>query len=163
MTNFKTAVKSVAERSNQKRIGLWHVVDRRIKWEKFLRVLSGVMALVSGASVTALIGATFDTTIVKIFAAAVAFASGVLGLVSSIYYDSKETAQILDIGGQFLRLRERCRVLVVNGTVTEDRGADEHNVANKEYEDYTAASDRFLPVNFTDKFKIQYPTMHWDD
>jgi hypothetical protein len=162
MTNLVPAIKDVADRANQKRIALWYIADSRLKWERFFRVLSGVMALISGASVTTLFGNASDSTTTKIFAASVAFVSGVVSLVSSIYFDSKETAKICEVTGKFLALRERSRCLILHDIATGTHGMSELKTLNKDYADYSEIVDRFLRPGFNAKFKIPNPSITWD-
>ena len=120
------------------------------------------MALISGASVTTLFGSSFDSATIKIFAAAAAFVSGIVSLVSSIYFDSKETAKISEVAGKFLALRERCRCLILDGNAMGNHGLSELKTLNKDYADYSEIADRFLPAGFNAKFKIPNPSMTWD-
>jgi membrane protein implicated in regulation of membrane protease activity len=63
--------------------------NRRVRWQKILHMASGVLALISGASITAIIVELTSSMSVKVFSAALAFLSGVISLVVTSYFDEK--------------------------------------------------------------------------
>jgi len=77
----------------------------RTKWNKRLHVASGVIALFSGGAVTAVFTELTSSLVVKIFAAAFAFSSGIISLVASTMFDTKETQSMFDGANQYLVLR----------------------------------------------------------
>jgi hypothetical protein len=111
---------------------------RRIFWAKVLHVLAGVLALISGASVISLIAAVSDELGVKIFAAAIAFASGLTTLVISSYFDQKETVNILEGASHFLALRDEANVTITRPNLTPAQAYETLDKLRREYDDYTA-------------------------
>ena len=103
-----------------------------------LHVLAGVLALISGASVISLIAAVSDELGVKIFAAAIAFASGLTTLVISSYFDQKETVNILEGASHFLALRDEANVTITRPNLTPAQEYETLDKLRREYDDYTA-------------------------
>jgi hypothetical protein len=111
---------------------------RRILWAKALHVIAGVLALISGVSVTSLIAAVSDELGVKIFAAAIAFVSGLTTLVISSYFDQKETLNILEGASHFLALRDEANVTRTRPNLTPAQAYESLDKLSRAYDDYTA-------------------------
>jgi hypothetical protein len=84
----------------------------RTKWNRGLHLASGLIALLSGGAITAVLTELTSSLGVKIFAAVFAFSSGIISLVASTLFDTKETQSMFDGASQFLVLRDRLRLLV---------------------------------------------------
>ena len=96
-----------------------------------------MLALISGASVTSLIAAVSEEIGVKIFAAAIAFASGLTTLVISSYFDQKETLNILEGASHFLALRDEANVTITRPNLTPAQAYESLDKLRRAYDDYT--------------------------
>ena len=91
----------------QKRMMLLNGAGRRQKWQRALHLLSGIITLVSGGSVAALLATMSGAGGLKLIGAIVAFLSGVLSLVVTTYFDVKETQKMFEGAGAYGALRDR--------------------------------------------------------
>ena len=115
----------------------WRSADRKIFWAKALHVIAGVLALISGASITSLIAAVSDELAIKIFAAAIAFASGLTTLIISSYFDQKETLNLLEGASHFLTIRDEANVTITRPNLTPLEAYELLDKLRREYDDYT--------------------------
>jgi hypothetical protein len=76
----------------------------RTKWQKGLHIGSGTVALLSGMASTMVTGTQF-------VAAALAFLSGIVSLLTTTLFEVKETQRMFEGAYQFLVVRDRLRTL----------------------------------------------------
>jgi len=117
----------------------------RTKWNKRLHVASGVIALFSGGAVTAVFTELTSSLVVKIFAAAFAFSSGIISLVASTMFDTKETQSMFDGANQYLVLRDQLGLLVHEAWLIDAKQIlDRLKKLRAEYAQASRAYDRLL-------------------
>lgn len=103
-------IENLREVANEKREMLLATSQGRSRKRRGIYVASGVLALLSGGSCAALIAPVTDLIGVKILSALFALTSGVISLVTTAYYDDKETGQINEGAGRYGDLRDQADV-----------------------------------------------------
>ena len=96
----------------QKRMMLWNRAARRQQWQRALHLASGIITLVSGGSVAALLATISGAENLKLIGAIVAFLAGVLSLIVTTYFDVKETQKMFEGASNYGILRDRLVSLV---------------------------------------------------
>lgn len=107
-----TSIRYIREVSHEKRVLLMTKAQKRVGRKKAIYVISGSLALLSGGTASALVAPAADFIGVKIMAAALAFVSGVISLVTTAFFDEKETAKMNEGGGRYGELRDRADVIL---------------------------------------------------
>jgi hypothetical protein len=148
MADSKTALARLAEVCQEKRARLGRVASRRSDWRRALHVTSGVLALISAASITAVIAQLTNSLVVKVFSAVVAFLSGLITLVISAYFDEKETMKIFEGSNKFLSLRDQADLVRDRDDVTEKQAFAALEKLRVSYASYCAEYDHYLPTEF---------------
>ena len=126
-----------------KRELLGQLAAERIAWAKHLQLAAGVLALVSAASITSLISTLSNPTTLKIFAAVVAFASGVITMVIPTYFDQKENLTILEGANRFLELRDEANTLAKRPSLTPTETYDALERLRRAYDEQSARYGQF--------------------
>jgi hypothetical protein len=103
---------SIREFANGKRQILWSGAGARAHRRRMIGFSSGVIALVSGGSAAALLVPIANLMGVKIVSATLAFASGIITLLSASFYDDKETARMYVAAAAYGDLRDRISVVL---------------------------------------------------
>jgi hypothetical protein len=107
-----TNIRNIREVSHEKRVLLMSRAQKRTGRKKVIYVVSGSLALLSGGTASALVAPAADVIGVKIMAAALAFVSGVISLVTTAFFDEKETAKMNEGAGRYGELRDRADVIL---------------------------------------------------
>jgi hypothetical protein len=95
--------------ATRKRDHLMGMAERRKKWRRRLIVFSGLVALISGGAITAVISDRTDSMTVKVLSAGLAFVSGLTSLFLGTYFDEKETQKMYDGAAKYLAFRDRVK------------------------------------------------------
>ena len=100
--------KKLFDKCHHKRSLLHNAAIKRADRRKKLRFFAGMLALLSGASITAVL-ATFveDSRAIKILSAVLAFASGLISLLLEGFYDPQDTQHMFSGAFEFLALRDK--------------------------------------------------------
>ncbi len=98
--------------AQEKREMLLQSGQRRVNIKKYIYVISGSLALISGGAASSLVAPAADFLGVKIVAAALAFVSGAISLVTTAFFDEKETAKINEGAGRYGELRDRADIVL---------------------------------------------------
>jgi hypothetical protein len=133
-----TLLRTLADACDAKWELLGRFAYRRLFWAKALQVIAGVFALISGASITSLFASVSQELGVKVFAAAIAFASGLTNLLISSYFDPKETHNILEGASRFLALRDEAHVAINDPDLTPAQAHKALVTLSRAYDDNTA-------------------------
>jgi hypothetical protein len=96
---------------NQRIAALNGAAQRRTKMHKYLRVGSGVVALVSGGAVSAAL-VEFLPAYTKIVGALLAYASGIVTLMSDVFVDPKETHKMFEGAAHYAVIADRASALL---------------------------------------------------
>ena len=107
-----TSIRHISRLSREKRKLLIGEFRKRGRRKKKMQVATGVLSLISGGAASALFLPAMDLVGVKAFAAVVAFASGLISIISHTYFDDKETAKISEAAGAFGELRNRADIFL---------------------------------------------------
>jgi hypothetical protein len=107
-----TSIEYIRSVAHEKRLLLLKQAQSRVNTKKYIYVLSGSLALISGGAASALVAPAADVIGVKLVAAGLAFISGVIALVTSAFFDEKETAKINEGAGRYGELRDRSDVVL---------------------------------------------------
>ena len=161
MANVDSDIKKIAENADQKRTALWILAERKLRWERRLRILSGIMALVSGASITTLFGKFTNELLTQIFSAVVALLAGILTLVASIHFDIREIVRMYEAMSKFQKIRNSAILIVRSMDGNQPPPSKVIEDLMKEYGDLSAASDQFLPPGFIESLKISPSNIKW--
>jgi hypothetical protein len=153
-----TELKRVAQVANIKRQALAEVAQHRTRMAKALHLGAGICALVSAGSITAIIADVTSSLGVKVVSACLSFASGVITLVFTNYYDEKETRQIYDGAAKFHHIRERADLARGRPETTEKQAFADLIKIRAEYREYSSELDRFLSRRI--KNKGPYAALH---
>jgi hypothetical protein len=100
-------------RASHKRDHLMRLAERRRKWRRHLIVFSGIIALISGGAITAVISNLTDSMTIKVLSASLAFASGLTSLFLGTYFDDKETQKMYEGAARYLEFRDRAKRAVM--------------------------------------------------
>jgi hypothetical protein len=121
---------------------LWQSARRRTKTQKGLHVAAGVIALFSGGAITSVLTAVTSSLIMKIIAAGFAFLSGMISLLTTTLFDTRETERMFDgatqyaiLGNRAQSLLDRNRTLSFNQVQNETaRLTENHGSLIKQYD-----------------------------
>ena len=117
----------------------------RSKWQKRLHIASGVIALLSGGAITAVVTDLTSSLQMKIFATTLAFSSGIISLVTTTLFDTKETQRMFEGAAQFLIIRDKLRALHHRrSTLTPDQFDEALGPLRTEYNKTSADFDPLL-------------------
>jgi hypothetical protein len=94
-----------------KRMILLEKAGHREQWQRTLHLASGIIMLISGGSVAALLATIGGGASLKLIGAVVAFLSGVLSLVVTTYFDPRETQKMFEGASNYGLLRDRLDTL----------------------------------------------------
>lgn len=111
-----SSIRYMREVSHEKRVLLLSRAQKRVGRKKIIYVVSGSLALLSGGTASALVAPAADVIGVKIMAAGLAFVSGVISLVTTAFFDEKETAKMNEGAGRYGELRDRADVVLNSRT-----------------------------------------------
>lgn len=139
------ALQGVAQGCSAKRTALAKAGMRRSAWRKGLHLTSGILALLSGAGISAIIAKLTTSMAVQVFSAVIAFASGLITIVMAGYFDEKETAKIYDGAGKFLALRDQAMLVLSRPDVTEKQAYSALEKIRADYAKHSQEFDRFIP------------------
>jgi hypothetical protein len=107
-------LKKLAYVCNKKRLVLIEQANKRNRRRKLVNIAAGVLALLSGSSVSVALANVLNQTSFSILGAVLAFVSGVLSLITSTYYDDKETRQNSEGAAAYGALRDRAEIEVLH-------------------------------------------------
>src|ERR1700730_14411004 len=93
---------------------------RHLFMRRTLHVASGVLALLSGSTITAVATKALSPDVWQIVSAATAFLSGVSTLLVSGFFTDKDSQAMLELAGKFLSLREDGSIIIQRPGRTED-------------------------------------------
>lgn len=126
------------------KIHLYHDAgDRRSTINKRLQLIIGVTALISGASITAIIALFIpDTVITKAICAMLSFLSATCSLVLGIYFDEAHTRKIFEGVARYRSLLIKAKRVLV-----EERNKKSAYLSlARDYQQSSAEFDRLLPA-----------------
>jgi hypothetical protein len=116
----------------------------RLTRRKILRFVAGTLALLSGASITAVIVAFVnDSRALKILSAALAFTSGLISLLLDGFYDPQETQHMFAGANEFMILRNKLDIERTRPNLTDVRA---HETLKKLTDEYGAACKKYDPL-----------------
>jgi hypothetical protein len=107
LNSVRASVTELRESCWRKRMMLWNGAARRQRWQRALHLVSGIVTLVSGGSVAALLATISGAEGLKLIGAIIAFLSGVLSLIVTTYFDVKETQKMFEGASAYGVLRDR--------------------------------------------------------
>lgn len=133
MSGQLDSMRELAQRCASKRADLGRKATQQERWRKGLRVLSGILSLISAVSIMSVLAKTTDATTFSILSAILAFASGLLTLILEIYYGEKDIVQMYEGAAKFLVIKEEALQIRGRPGVT----------ANQLYKDYERLQDHY--------------------
>lgn len=113
------ALERLALNSGGKRNRLLHKAWRRSRASRALTLLSGLLALFSAGTITAVLTDLLGTAKMQILAAVAAGISGVVSLIVATYFDDRETAEILAGATKYLSLREKAYGILLHPSISK--------------------------------------------
>jgi hypothetical protein len=129
-----------------KRERLWGRAARRNKWQKGLHIAGGVIALFSGGAITSVVTSLTSSLTMKIIAAALAFLSGGISLVTTTLFDSKESVKMFDGAARYAALRDKAQTLYERRTgIAIDRVTEQLGRLRAESSSLAKEFDHLLP------------------
>jgi hypothetical protein len=144
MGNSVQSLQDLAQNCAAKRAALLMIGHMKGKWGKRLQVAGGVLALISAASITAVIAELTNSLTVKIFSAGAGFASGLLSLLGSSYFGEDERNRIYVGAGKFLLLRDRVDGILQRPGLTEEKAFAELQKWRGDYAQYSMEFDKYI-------------------
>ena len=158
------AMIELAHKCSSKRADLGRKASRQAKWRKLLRVASGILSLLSAASIMSVIAKFTDATGVSVLSAVLASASGIMTLLLEIYYDEKEITRMFEGAAKFLAIKDEALFTRARLEGSQNR-AQLHKEYHRLEQDYNQASREYdhligitsyvlydpLPVTFGDE------------
>jgi hypothetical protein len=130
--------------ASKKRDQLMVGAQRKRTWRRALIFGSGVLALISGGSITAVISNWTDSSTVKILSAGLAFLSGFTSLLLGAFFDDKEIQKMYDGAGKFLALRNRVKSAGSKPQMTEKAAHESLTKLQEEYAKLSQEYDQFI-------------------
>ena len=134
----------LAAKCHHKRTALYDAANRRAQRRKMLHFTAGILALMSGGSITAVITVYANSTGMKVVSAVLAFVSGSITLLLDGFYDVSETQQMFSGASKFMLIRERIDIERRRPTLTDAKAFDrlskfaaEYAEISQRYESYT--------------------------
>jgi hypothetical protein len=112
LDSVRKSVEELRDSCWQKRMMLSEKAGRRERWQRALHLASGIVTLISGGSVAALIATISGAASLKLTGAVIAFCSGVISLVVTTYFDVKETQKMFVGASTYGILRDRLITLL---------------------------------------------------
>jgi hypothetical protein len=135
--------------SDGKRQWLIQVAYRGTEARKILSIVAGVLALLSAASITAIIAELTSSFGVKLVSAIVAFCSGMITLCVSTYYSESETHKAYDGAAKFMALRDQANLALRRPDISEKQAFTELSGLIKAYNNTSAEYDRIIARYFS--------------
>jgi hypothetical protein len=129
----------------RKRAILWGRAESRQRWQRVLHFTAGVITLVAGGSVTALLATVSGALTAKIAGSVIGILSGVLSLVVTIFYDVKETDNMFAGAAKYGSLRDQLTTLLDKTTEPSNKVVESLAKLRKDYGDLAQHYDRMVP------------------
>src|SRR5262245_64452448 len=101
-----------------RRTALMESAEKRRIGRRNYTFLCGVIALLSGTGMTAVLSPTLDSKYIKIGSAVLALISGILNLLLTSMFDDKETKRMIDGAGQLLATKQQIEHFLLSIDIT---------------------------------------------
>ncbi|GGF46387.1 hypothetical protein GCM10011611_61080 [Aliidongia dinghuensis] len=105
-------IRQISGVAQEKRLLCLKKYRARSKKKKQVQLATGILSLISGGATSALFLPAMDLVGTKLFAALVAFSSGLIALISHTYLDEKETAKLNEAADAYAELRARADIFL---------------------------------------------------
>jgi len=155
----KIQLGTLAAAAHNKRERLLQVGTARRHRRQHLHVLAGLMALLSASITAVLTKISPSPAVVQIIPAVIALLSGTLTLITSTYFDEKETADVFEGCGRFLSLRSEADLIRHKRGVTEAQAFRALETLGREYVVLSSKYDHLhakpRPFNIRSIFRLQ--------
>jgi hypothetical protein len=129
---------------NKKRSALADVGIKHSRTGKILHVVAGVLALLSGTSVSAAITKFVQPTSFSVIGAALAFGAGLISLITSSFFDEKEMQRIAEGLAGFATLRESADLESIRPNLNEKQAYEALKSLFARYNELCARYDRLI-------------------
>jgi hypothetical protein len=150
---IKIEIEKFRERCSRKRSALWRSAARKQKWQHGLHFGSGLVTLLSGGAVTSLLATVSGAQTLKIVGAIITLLSGILSLIASAYFDTREMQKMFKVAAQFGALREKFDILLDTlPTMPPQTAQKKFNELRKDYSDLLPESDSLMPLRRGHRF-----------
>jgi hypothetical protein len=117
---------------------------RSDRLQRHLQVASGLMALISGLCTTAVFTELLGGVLLKIIAALLAFVSGALTLILTSYLNQKESDDMFEGYGLYIKLRDKFWMASINTKVPEEEQQVAWLKYSQEFADLSARYGRYI-------------------
>lgn len=134
------------EAAQMKRAMLGKLAYLRSKRGRRLQFIAGSLALLSAASMTAIIADVANSLTVKIVTALLSLASGLITLSISTFYDDRETRRISDGAAKFLALRDETDLLRKRTDMTDKQQLTAIESLHTRYAAHSGDFDHYIDV-----------------
>ena len=111
-------VREIADFSDRKRPALMDRATARQSTSRHLHFLAAGIALLSSAGMTVVLTSGSSSLTLKVVTPLIAFAAGIINLVSTIYYDARETTRMFKGAASFLALKSKAELLLLSPPAT---------------------------------------------
>jgi hypothetical protein len=143
---FDKSITRLRDACARKRAILWDRAESRQRWQRVLHFTSGVITLVAGGSVTALLATVSGALTAKIAGSVIAILSGILSLVVTIFYDVKETDNMFEGAAKYGSLRDQLTTLLdKTEDIPSNKAAEILAKLRNDYSDLARHYDRMVP------------------
>jgi hypothetical protein len=138
--NFAERMEKLSYVSDKKRSALAEAGMRHAKAKRWLQLLAGTLALLSGTTTSAVITKFVSPTHFSAIGAALAFGSGLISIITSNFFGEKDTARISEATAKYGELRELASLESIRPNVTDKQ---KYETLTKLYRTYSELDARF--------------------
>ncbi len=124
---------------------------------RLLNFVAGGMAIVSGASMTAILQEWIGGASIKVLTPLLAVIAGFINLTSSSFFDDKDAQRMFEGAGKFLTLREKLKAAMSRPDSTDKIAHDTYVKLSEEYTKVSNEFEAFMSARVLTKMKAPDP------
>ncbi len=132
--------------SHKKRDALENLTRRNLRLKSYLTVASGILSLISSATIAAIVVAYVPSKYLSILALLLALLGGLLALIGSFAYNYRELFNLHLGASKFLELRERASRFALDRQLTYNTRKQRLSELWEEYTTLSAMYDHYAKV-----------------
>lgn len=111
-----------------------------------LHIVSGILALISGSTITAIATKVLSADSWQAVSAGIAFLSGISTLLTTTFFQDREIRQIYELAGKFLAIREEGSAALQRPRSTDDDIYQAFLSLSERYSETASDAAPFLPM-----------------